>query len=123
MNRRIFLPLIALVFLVGAFGCAHTIGQKPILTMEDVKSLSPSKLSDFAITLYNKRADWYKAQLEDPIILTEDQKKSLRKEYDRLKESWPFIKSYDNIVLSGGTPSESLQIELYKFIQKYLGGI
>ena len=125
MKRKLFVPLILVVFLLGVFGCAHTIGEgeKPILTMNQIRELGPRDLADFAITLYNKRADWYKIQMEDPSLWSENIKKELRKEYKLLTESWPFIDAYDRIVVSGGVPGEDLQIELYKFIQKYLGGV
>ena len=103
-------------------GCAHTIGKKPVLTMGDVKKLGPADLGEFAITLYNERADWYKFQLADPSSLTDSEKKALRKEYDLLKDAWPFMENYDRIVTGGGVPSQNLRLELYKFIQNFLGG-
>ena len=99
-----------------------SIGKKPVTSMADVKQLAPKDLADFAISLYNKRADWYKAQMKKDVAeMSVGEKKMLVKEYSLLTKSWGIINSYDLIVGSGQVSSD-LQMQVYDFIGKYLGG-
>jgi hypothetical protein len=125
MKRKMLLTLTLLAFVFVGFGCALTpsLEQKPILTMTDVKKLGPKDLGEFAIQLYNERAEWYKFQMSDPSFYhSEEQKETLRDEYDLLLKSWQFIYSYDSIASTGKVPSQKLRLEIYKFIQKFIGG-
>ena len=97
------------------------IGQKPVVTMEDVKSLGPSDLADFAISLYNKQADWYMDRINRWGDLTPDQQKQAIGDYKLLCESWPVINLYDRLV-TVGQPSEDTRIDIYRFIERYLQG-
>lgn len=108
--------------LVSIQGCAYNVGQKPILTMQDVKSLSPVDLADFTISLYNKQADWYRDQMSRVATLNIDQKKQLVKDYELLTTSWPIIDLYDRLVASGQPVDDANRIEIYRFIERYLGG-
>ena len=98
-----------------------TIGQKPVVTMEDVKELGPADLADFSISLYNKQADWYRDRISRWDALTEDQQKKTIDDYKLLCESWPIIDLYDTLVIAG-KPSEDTRIEIYRFIERYLEG-
>ena len=112
--------MLGMLFLVA--NCAmFNIGQKPILTMEDVKSLGPSDLADFAISLYNKQADWYRDRINRWSDLTPDQQKQAIGDYKLLCESWPIIDLYDRLV-TVGQPSEDTRIDIYRFIERYLQG-
>jgi len=117
----LFAALVLVSILVSTQGCTTTVGQKPILTMQDVKSLAPVDLADFAISLYNKRADWYKDRISHWDTLTDDQQKQAKRDYTLLCESWGIIDLYDRLV-TAGQPSEDIRIEIYRFMEKYLGG-
>jgi len=97
------------------------IGQKLVLTMDDVKSLSPSDLADFAISLYNKQADWYRDRIDRWSSLTPNQQKQAASDFKLLCDSWDVIDLYDTLV-TAGKPSEDIRIEIYRFIERYLGG-
>ena len=118
-QRHIIVLLLSVVFLAGCI--SFTIGKKPIVTLEDVKQLKPADLADFTISLYNKRADWYKAQMKNVTTLSKEAKKGLVDEYSFLTKSWPIIDLYDRTV-SGGQVDADLQIQIYEFIARYLGG-
>ena len=119
-RNSIFVLLLGVMFLLA--NCAtFDIGQKPILTMEDVKSLGPSDLADFAISLYNKQADWYKDRIKRWGDLTPDQQKQAIEDYELLCKSWPIIDLYDRLVTVGQL-SEDTRIEIYRFIERYLQG-
>lgn len=116
-----------LIGVMLAWSCAPpiTIGEKPtkpIVSMEQVRDLTPKDLANFAISLYNKRADWYKVQMQNVASMTQEQKKHLVNEYSLLTKSWPIIDLYDRTVEGGQQVDADLQIKLYGFIDKYLGG-
>ena len=122
-KRNNFLILVlGMVLCYGFVACAIDIGQKPILTMQDVKSLTPADLADFTVSLYNKQADWYKDRISRWDTLTEEQQMQTVKDYKLLCESWAVIDLYDSLV-TAGQPSEDTRIEIYRFIEKYLGGL
>jgi hypothetical protein len=102
--------------------CTYDIGQKPIVTMEDVKSLSPSEIADLAKTLYNKQADWYKDRITRWSTLTPDQKKQAVDDYKLLCKSWPTIELYDRLTSTNQPISPELRIDIYRFIEQNLGG-
>jgi len=120
MKRNLIFLLLGMFLLSSCI--TMSIGKKPVTSMADVKQLQPKDLADFAISLYNKRADWYKAQMKKPVAeMTVGEKKMLIKEYSLLTTSWATINSYD-LMVRGGQVSPDLQVQVYDFIQKYLGG-
>jgi len=108
--------------MVSIQGCAYNVGEKPILTMQDVKSLAPADLADFTISLYNKQADWYRDQMSRVATLSLEQKKQLVKDYELLTTSWPIIDLYDRVVAAGQPVDDATRMEIYRFIDRFLGG-
>ena len=121
-----FHPVFAALLVIGTIlafqGCAYNVGQKPILTMPDVKSLAPADLADFTISLYNKQADWYRDQMGRVATFSLEQKKQLVKDYELLTKTWPIIDLYDRLVATGQPVDDATRIEIYRFIDQYLGG-
>lgn len=118
----LFTALSLAAILISTQGCGYNVGQKPILTMQDVKSLAPADLADFTISLYNKQADWYRDQMSRVDTLNQDQKKQLVKDYELLTTSWPIIDLYDRLVAAGQPVDDANRMEIYRFIERYLGG-
>lgn len=122
MKRKSSLIFLLLGIFLLSSCITMSIGKKPVTSMTDVKQLQPEDLADFAISLYNKRADWYKAQMKKDVAeMSIEEKKMLIEEYSLLTTSWATINSYD-LMVRGGQVSPDLQIQVYDFIQKYLGG-
>jgi len=122
-NHNYMLIMVGLLLCFSFVHCAILdVGQKPILTMEDVKALEPADLADFAISLYNKRADWYKDRIARWDTLTEDQQKQTVRDYKLLCDSWGPVDLYDRLVANEQPITNDLRIEVYRFIEKYLGG-
>jgi len=119
-KNSIWILMLGMMFLLANCSTLN-IGQKPILTMEDVKSLSPADLADFAISLYNKQADWYRDRIDRWSYLTPNQQKQAVSDFKLLCNSWDVIDLYDRLV-TVGQPSEDTRIEIYRFIERYLGG-
>ena len=119
MDRTIGIMLVIFALVLG---CQMDIGQKPTLTMSDVRELGPADLADFAISLYNKQADWYRDRINRWDTLTEDQQKQTARDYKLLTESWGPIDLYDRLIAGGQPVTDDLRIEIYRFIEKYLGG-
>ena len=113
---------LGILLALGFSQCTMDIGQKPIVTMEDVKALSASEIADLAKTLYNKQADWYRDQLNRWDSLTPDQKKQVVKDYEFLCTSWPKIDLYNKLVKADKPIDESTRLEIYRFIETNLGG-
>jgi len=118
----LFAALSLAAVMISTQGCAYNVGQKPILTMQDVKSLAPVDLADFTISLYNKQADWYRDQMSRVATLSLEQKKQLVKDYELLTTSWPIIDLYDRLVAAGQPVDDANRIKIYRFINRYLGG-
>ena len=119
------LYLLMLGVMIVAVSCGTlNIGKKPVLSMQDVRSLAPQDLADFSISLYNKEADWYRDQMKrfDPLFSSDSQKQQLVKDYELLVKSWPWIELYDSLVSAGRPVDEDVQTHLYRFIERYLGG-
>ena len=117
------LYLLMLGVMIVAVSCGTlNIGQKPVLSMQDVRSLAPQDLADFSISLYNKQADWYKDQMKRVELLSDSQKQQLVKDYELLVKSWPWINLYDSLVSAGRPVDANTQTQLYRFVERYLGG-
>jgi len=113
--------LVLSMFLLA--GCiTFDIGKKPdVLTMQDVKSLTPADLADFVISLYNKKADWYRDQMSRVTTLSLKQQQQLVDDYAWLTVSWPIIDLYDRLVIADQPVDDVTRIEIYRFIEQYLG--
>ena len=130
-NKRIFCTgLLLFVVWLGVVGilvsltqCTMDIGQKPVLTMADVKQLAPKDLGNFAMSLYNKQAEWYKDRIARWDTLTKDQQEATKRDYKDLCTAWPIIDLYDAFVSAGQPVPDETRMALYGFIEKYLGGV
>lgn len=122
-RRNNYIVLMLGMMMLMFVQCASLdIGQKPVLTMQDVKSLGPVDLADFAISLYNKQADYYRDQMSRVETLNLEQRKQLVKDYKMLTEVWPIIDIYDKLVAAKQPVDGSTRIQLYRFVEKYLTG-
>lgn len=117
---------ISLIFLLLCFiliSCStFDIGQKPIVTMEDVKALPLIDVANLAKTLYNAQADWYKDRISRWDTLTLSHQEQARADYKLLCSSWPNIAIYDKLTKSNQPIDTELKTEIYRFIELHLGG-
>ena len=121
-KHNYLMVILGMLLCLSMTQCQMDIGQKSILTMADVKKLGPADLADFAISLYNKQADWYKDRISRWETLTADQQELAIKDYRLLCESWPIIDLYDTMVSNNQPVSTDTRLQIYRFIEKYLQG-
>ena len=119
-KHNYLLMILGVLLCISMTQCQMDIGKKQVLTMTDVKDLGPADLADFAISLYNKQADWYKDRISRWDTLTEDQKELAIKDYRLLCEFWPIIDLYDRLVANDQPVDDATRLEIYRFIEKYL---
>ena len=90
--------------------------------------LSPKQQSVIWMTLYNQQYKEVQASLFTFLVSADAEKKAyLQKKIEILTELWPALKDYDDIAMSGGTPSEQLAMTVnylvYKLTDVIVGGI
>jgi uncharacterized protein YceK len=97
--------VVCILLVLSMAGCATmNLGIKPISEM------TPLEKATTAMSVYNDRADAYKAKVALP-DLSSAERAVLRAEYETLKQAWPVIDAYYNAVKGNGQPITTAIVE------------